>query len=79
MNNLIESLAAKANFGHIEHGEVAFDERLEAFAHYVILECIHVCDEHAARIMFYSQFGAESARDCAQLIRDHFLGEPNET
>lgn len=35
MNNHFKDLAAKANFGHMENGEVVYDKRLQKFAELV--------------------------------------------
>ena len=40
MNEQIKKLAAKANFGHIENGEVVYDHRLEKFAELIVRECV---------------------------------------
>ncbi len=39
MNERIKQLAAKANFGHMENGEVVYDPRLEKFAELIVREC----------------------------------------
>jgi len=44
MNKRIQELAAKANFGHIENGEVVYDHRLEKFAELIILDCANIAD-----------------------------------
>ena len=44
MNKRIQELAAKANFGHIENGEVVYDHRLEKFAELIILDCAKIAD-----------------------------------
>ena len=44
MNEQIKKLAAKANFGHIENGEVVYDHRLEKFAEFLILDCAKIAD-----------------------------------
>jgi hypothetical protein len=44
MNEQIKKLAAKANFGHIENGEVVYDHRLEKFAELIILDCAKIAD-----------------------------------
>ena len=44
MNERIKQLAAKANFGHMENGEVVYDHRLEKFAELIIRECAHLID-----------------------------------
>jgi hypothetical protein len=42
MNERIKQLAAKANFGHMENGEVVYDPRLEKFAELIIRECADI-------------------------------------
>ena len=42
MNERIKELAAKANFGHMENGEVVYDHRLEKFAELIIRECADI-------------------------------------
>jgi hypothetical protein len=42
MNERIKQLAAKANFGHMENGEVVYDPRLEKFAELIVQECVEV-------------------------------------
>ena len=42
MNERIKQLAAKANFGHMENGEVVYDSRLEKFAELIIRECADI-------------------------------------
>jgi len=42
MNERIKELAAKANFGHMENGEVVYDSRLEKFAELIIRECADI-------------------------------------
>jgi hypothetical protein len=44
MNEQIKKLAAKANFGHIENGEVVYDHRLEKFAELIILDCAKIAN-----------------------------------
>ena len=44
MNKRIQELAAKANFGHIENGEVVYDHRLEKFAELIILDCAKIAN-----------------------------------
>jgi hypothetical protein len=44
MNEQIKKLAAKANFGHIENGEVVYDHRLEKFAELIVRECAKIAD-----------------------------------
>jgi hypothetical protein len=44
MNEQIKKLAAKANFGHIENGEVVYDHRLEKFAELIVLKCAEIAD-----------------------------------
>jgi hypothetical protein len=39
MNEKLKELAGKANFGHMENGEVVFDPRLEVFAELLINDC----------------------------------------
>ena len=39
MNERIQELAAKSNFGHMENGEVVYDHRLEKFAELIVREC----------------------------------------
>ena len=45
MNKLIEELAAKSNFGHMENGEVVYDYRLEKFAELIVRECLAQVDK----------------------------------
>ena len=40
MNKLIEELAAKANFGHMENNEIVYDPRLKKFAEMIVQECM---------------------------------------
>ena len=72
MNNILKNLAGKANFGTIEKGEVVFDKRLEKFAELIINECAELCTKHSRDILKFSQFGSNSAADCAEIIRSHF-------
>ncbi len=44
MNERIQELAAKSNFGHMENGEVVYDHRLEKFAELIIRDCAHLVD-----------------------------------
>lgn len=47
MNELIQALASKANFGHINKGgeDVEFDPRLAVFAELIVRECMSICEE----------------------------------
>lgn len=62
MNELIKEFAAKANFGHIENGEVAFDPRLAKFAELIVKECAEVAGCNA----YVSGFSL------GDLIKQHF-------
>ena len=44
MNERIEQLAAKANFGHMEKNQVVYDPRLEKFAELIVRECADLID-----------------------------------
>ena len=44
MNERIQELAAKANFGHMEKNEVVYDPRLEKFAELMIRDCAKIAD-----------------------------------
>ena len=59
MNEQIKKLAAKANFGHIENGEVVYDHRLEKFAELIILDCAKIANN------------AEPYKS-SDLIKEHF-------
>ena len=74
MNKLIEELAAKANFGHMENNEVVYDPRLEKFAELIVQECAKVIFEtqvdyieidvmHRIRDRVKNHFGVE---ECAK-------------
>jgi hypothetical protein len=39
MHERLKEMAGKANFGHMENGEVVFDPRLEVFAELIIGTC----------------------------------------
>ena len=60
MNERIEELAAKANFGHMENNEVVYDPRLEKFAELIVLECAKIADiaePYLASDLIKEQFG----------------------
>lgn len=43
MNELVQFLASKANFGHLdENDELEFDHRLEKFTELIVRECAEV-------------------------------------
>ncbi len=44
MNERIKELAAKSNFGHMENGNVVYDNRLEKFAELIVLKCAEIAD-----------------------------------
>ena len=61
MNERIEELAAKANFGHMENNEVVYDPRLEKFAELIVQECAEIADKGwaAPGIQIKEHFGVE--------------------
>jgi hypothetical protein len=52
MNDNLKELAGKANFGHMEDGEVVYDPRLDIFAELIIAKC---CD---AMLMLETKYPA---------------------
>jgi hypothetical protein len=67
MNERIKQLAAKANFGHMENGEVVYDPRLEKFAELIIQECLNQCYNNGMNDSLY-----EGQLKAASYIEQHF-------
>lgn len=76
MNERIKELAAKANFGHIENGEVVYDHRLEKFAELIIQDCVaQVALVGISNTSFERWVGEDIAWGCSksiECIKEHF-------
>ena len=78
MNNRIEELAEQAGFSfkyktapnELNPGHTRQD--LEKFAELIVRECAGLCTQHSQTILKFSQFGSNSAADCAEIIKSHF-------
>ena len=73
MNERIEELAAKANFGHMENNEVVYDPRLEKFAELIVQECIGIVENLSPGYKDYrDQIEDAFRRDCVIEIKKRF-------
>lgn len=81
MNEKIKQLADEAldivsNKRTLQDGQLERtwdpDRYNQVFAELVAKECAKVCEDYAAKILKYSQFGSNAAPDCAKMIKEHF-------
>ena len=73
MNERIEELAAKANFGHMENNEIVYDPRLKKFAELIVRECIGVVENLSPGYKDYrDQIEDAFRRDCVEEMKQHF-------
>lgn len=70
MNEKIKEFMKKA--GTDTSGKWMGVEHTEKFAELIAIECANVCEDYAAKVLKYSQFGSNGATDCANLIKEHF-------
>ncbi len=73
MNKQIKELAEQA-YG-IDAGKPFHPSALvalEKFAELIVRECAGLCTQHSQTILKFSQFGSNSAADCAEIIKSHF-------
>ena len=73
MNERIKELAAKSNFGHMENGNVVYDNRLEKFAELIVAKCIGIVENLSPGYKDYrDQIEDAFRRDCVIEIKKHF-------
>ena len=71
MNERVKELMQAAGYAAPE-----LAGRAQKLSELIVNECIKECEDYAAKVLKYSQFGANGATDCANILKEK-LGTKN--
>lgn len=70
MNEITKKIIDQAKRECVIPGAFTADEYLNKTVELTVKECIDICEKYAESVLKYSQFSAQGAKDCVELIKN---------